>query len=119
MQYNTKILDHFYHPRHAGPFDDMTGVLLGSAGSRERGDELVIALKREGGSILEARFQAFGGVATIACGSYLAEWLQGKTIADAKSFNSQQLMAALDLPTTKRHAALLAEDALRQALYQA
>ena len=117
MQYSQKILDHFHHPRNAGNFlQEREGVFIGRAGRRLLGDEIELQLKVVSGQIISARFKAYGGVATIACGSFATEQLVGLPMDKARKLNAEVIMKALDLPQVKRHAALLVEDALRVTL---
>ena len=64
-----------------------------------------------------ARFLAYGCAPTLACGSALAEMLEGMALADAARLTRAELVRALDgLPARKQHAAALAIETLRAAL---
>ena len=74
-------------------------------------------LKLEGDLVLEAAFQSDGCAATIAACSMLTVMLKGKVLDEAEKLDRHAIEGALGgLPPTRRHAALLAEDALRSVL---
>lgn len=117
LRANALLLDHFEHPRGAGAFDpDTAGVRYGEAGSEHHGAVVRFGLKcGADGRIDEARFQAWGCPATIACASLVAEWAGGRSLADAAALGVRELAAPLDLPTDRLYAPLLVEDALHDA----
>jgi nitrogen fixation NifU-like protein len=115
MRYSEILLDHFHNPRNVGSFSaDETQVYAGKAGDYSRGDIIQLQLKcSDSGIILATRFKAYGSVATIAVGSFICEWLESKTLVEAKNLCSQQIMTSLQLPKVKLYCALLGEDALK------
>jgi len=70
--------------------------------------------------INQAAFQVFGGVALIACGSWLCEWLPGRSLAELGTQQPGDIAtaaaSALQLRAAERPAALLAEDAVFKLL---
>ncbi len=115
--YSTQVLDHFEHPRNSGALEAPTAkARVENPGC---GDVLELALRVNDGVIVDARFLAKGCAAAIACGSGLAEFLPGKSLAEARDFKREQLLATLGgLPSESVHASHLAMDALRAALSQ-
>lgn len=115
--YGPRVLDHYLHPRHVGSFDP-EDARVGTAlvGSPELGQVLKLQIRLRDGTIESACFRAFGCGAAIAAGSLATEWLQGRSLDQALSINSQDFVQALDLPPAKLHCALLAEDAIRAAV---
>lgn len=76
-----------------------------------------LSLRIHDGRIEAARFLAYGCPPTLACGSALAEILEGMTVEDAWTLTRKDLVAALGgLPTRKQHAAALAIETLRAAI---
>ena len=70
-----------------------------------------------GGRIEAARFLAYGCAPTLACGSALAQMLEGMTIEEAARVTRQEVARAVGgLPARKGHAAALAVETLRAAL---
>ncbi|HVA65000.1 MAG TPA: iron-sulfur cluster assembly scaffold protein [Terriglobales bacterium] len=115
--YAPALLDHFEHPRNAGTVAnaDATAKLENPA----CGDVLQLTLKVAAGRIGEMRFLALGCVAAIACGSALTELARGRTLAEARALEREELIRAVGgLPPASRHASQLAVDTLRAALAQ-
>ena len=115
--YAQALLDHFQHPRNAGAVADA------DASARLEnpacGDVLQLTLRVAGGRIEEIRFLALGCVAAIACGSALTGLVRGRTVAEARALEREELVRAVGgLPPASRHASQLAMDTLRAALAQ-
>lgn len=105
----------FASPAHAGrPADG--GFVRGRGGTVRSGSLIELWLKAHDGRIVDARFEAFGCPATIACGEWLCAWLIGRGLADAEQLSGLEIARALALPAAKRSVALKAEDALKTAL---
>lgn len=105
--------DHYLRPRGAG---HLPGAAIGRAGGVAGGALLELSLQVADGRVQAAGFEAFGCPATIACGSWLAEWLPGRALAEAARLEGLSIAAALELPAAKTGVALVAEDALKAAL---
>jgi len=96
--------------------------VVGTAGSPGCGDMLRIWLKfreeKEKGKVIDkASFQSFGCETAIAVASVATELLAGKTMAEARELQGEDLSAPLGpLPPMKVHCASLVEEALKQAL---
>lgn len=123
MLYSPAIEQRFRQPQYAGsaqPHD-----LAGRAQTPGSSAVLALYLQVEQGTIVRARFQALGCPACIAAGDWVCEWLSGRELADlvdqadragSKGLNTQQISSALELAPSKRHVALLVEDALVDAI---
>jgi NifU-like protein involved in Fe-S cluster formation len=116
--YSDTVLAHFRAPRNAGSFPAGTlNVSQGSAGDRKRGREIRLELKlADDGRVEAMRYRVYGCPATIALCSVLSERVVGRTREEAVGVGGLGLAEELELPTPKRDAALLLEDALRAAL---
>ena len=69
------------------------------------------------GRIEAARFLAYGCPPTLACGSALAELIEGMSIEDALKLTRREIVNAVGgLSTRKQHAAALAIEVLRAAI---
>jgi nitrogen fixation NifU-like protein len=118
--YSEIVLDHFSNPRNVG-------VLLDSDGDARvenpvNGATLELYLNIAEGRINQSAFKSLGCTATIAAGSMVTELINGQTVQDAGAITRFDIEAALGgLPPTRKHAASLAEDAIRAAIanYQA
>lgn len=113
--FTPQVLDHFANPRCAGELAGATASV--EVSNPACGDILQLAVRIEAGQIAEARFLARGCVTSIACGSYLAETVQGMTAAEARSITAESIATALGgLPPATFHGSQLARDALEALL---
>ncbi|MDE2195628.1 MAG: iron-sulfur cluster assembly scaffold protein [Gammaproteobacteria bacterium] len=115
--YHANVWQHFRAPRNAGMFAPGTpGVVSGRAGNAQHGREVEMALRLdEDARILECRYRVYGCPATIALCSLASEALRGQPLAAAATYSVLALAESLRLAAEKRAAALVVEDALREA----
>ena len=115
MPYSATLKDHLANPRHAGELSNANATAEQT--NPVCGDRLRLALRLRDGRIETARFLAYGCAPTLACGSVLAEMIEGMSVGEAARLTRQDIVRALDgLPTRKQHAAALAIETLRAAL---
>jgi nitrogen fixation NifU-like protein len=115
--YSAQLLDHFQNPRNAG--DLAAADAVAEISNPVCGDVIRLSLQVRDERIAEIRFKAKGCVPSMACGSALTELARGKTVAEARKLNREELIAAVGgLPPASSHAAQLALDALFAALNQ-
>ena len=115
MSYSEAFKDHLAHPRNAGELADANAVAEQT--NPVCGDRLRLSLKIRDGRIETARFLAYGCPPTLACGSALAEMLDGMTIDRALKLERKEIVTAVGgLPSRKQHAAALAIETLRTAI---
>ncbi|HZT57833.1 MAG TPA: iron-sulfur cluster assembly scaffold protein [Pyrinomonadaceae bacterium] len=115
MSYSETFKDYLANPRNAGELSDADAAAEQS--NPVCGDRLKLSLRVRGGRIESARFLAYGCPPTLACGSALAEMLEGMNVADASRLTRQDITRAVGgLPARKGHAAALAVETLRTAL---
>src|SRR5256885_4057501 len=98
--YSSQVLDHFENPRNVGDISHADASVR--VENPACGDimQLSLRLAPETGAgsaatIEDARFRIRGCVTSIACGSVLTEMLRGKSVADAKSIQRQEVADAL------------------------
>jgi nitrogen fixation NifU-like protein len=112
--YSEKTIDHFLNPRNLGeiPGYDGMGRITGSCG-----DTMQIHLKVKDGKVANASFWTDGCGPSIASGSMVTELAKGKSIPEARKISQQDILDALEgLPEESIHCALLAANALREAI---
>jgi NifU-like protein involved in Fe-S cluster formation len=115
MSYSETFRDHIAHPRNAGELPDANAIAEET--NPVCGDRLRLGLRMHDGRIETARFLAYGCPATLACGSALAEMLEGISIAEARAIKKDEIIKAVGgLPARKYHAAALAIETLQSAL---
>jgi nitrogen fixation NifU-like protein len=113
--FSREVLDHFQNPRGAGDLPEATARV--EVSNPACGDIMQLAARVEDGRFAEVRFLARGCVTSMACGSWLAEWLAGKTPQQARSLTPREISVALgELPPATYHGSQLACDALEALL---
>jgi NifU-like protein involved in Fe-S cluster formation len=115
MAYSETFRDHIANPRNAGELSDAS--VTAEETNPVCGDRLRLSLRVRKGRIEAARFLAYGCPPTLACGSALAESIEGMTVEEARRLTRDELVRAVGgLPTRKHHAAALAIETLQSAL---
>jgi NifU-like protein involved in Fe-S cluster formation len=115
LSYSDAFKDHLSNPRRAGQLSDANAIAEQT--NPVCGDRLRLALRLRDGRIEAARFLAYGCPPTLACGSVLAEMIEGMTMEEAARLTRQEIVRALGgLPSRKQHAAALAIETLQAAL---
>ncbi len=114
--YSEKVMDHFMNPRNVGEIENADGV--GQVGNVKCGDIMKMYLKIEDEVIVDVKFKTFGCGSAIATSSIATEMIKGKTIQDALKLTNRAVVDALDgLPAQKVHCSVLAEQAVKSALF--
>ncbi|HBB96531.1 MAG TPA: iron-sulfur cluster assembly scaffold protein [Blastocatellia bacterium] len=115
MPYSDIFKDHLANPRNAGELPDANAIAEET--NPVCGDRLRLSLRIKDERIEAGRFLAYGCAPTLACGSALAEMLEGSTVEEARALTRQEVIDAIGgLSSRKQHAAALAIEALRKAL---
>ena len=115
MLYSEKVMDHFMNPRNVGKIDDADGV--GEVGNAKCGDIMKIYIKVDNNIITDVKFNTFGCGSAIASSSMATEMIKGKSLDDALELTNKAVAEALDgLPAHKMHCAVLAEEAIKDAI---
>lgn len=115
MPYSDTFRDHIAHPRNAGELADPTTTAEET--NPVCGDRLRLSLRIVDDRIEAARFLAYGCPPTLACGSALAEMIEGRSLEEASALTKEQIVNAVGgLPSRKHHAAALALETLQSAL---
>lgn len=117
MMYTEKVMEHFRNPRNVGEINNADGV--GEVGNPTCGDIMKIFLKVNDEHIIEdVKFQTFGCGSAIASSSMTTELIKGKSIHEAVRLTNKAVVEALGgLPPVKVHCSVLAEQAVKAALY--
>ncbi|MEF2070895.1 iron-sulfur cluster assembly scaffold protein [Consotaella aegiceratis] len=117
LTYSEAVRDHFFNPRNAGAL--LAPDAVGAAGSLACGDALKLMLRidPETATIEDARFQSFGGGASVAAGSVLTELVIGRTVEQAMTISECEVIARLDgLPASRLYCSVMGCEALATAL---
>ncbi len=114
--YSTKVMDHFANPRNVGEIENANAV--GEVGNAKCGDIMKIYMQIEDDIIIDVKFKTFGCGAAIATSSMATELVKGKTVEEALQVTNKAVVEALDgLPPVKVHCSILAEEAIKAAIY--
>ena len=114
--YTETVMDHFRNPRNVGSIENADGV--GQVGNPKCGDIMKIYLKIKDDIIDDVKFETFGCGSAIASSSMATELIKGKSIDDAVDLSNKAVIEALGgLPPVKVHCSVLAEQAVKSALY--
>lgn len=114
--YSDKVMDHFSNPRNVGEIENADGV--GQVGNAKCGDIMKMYLKIEDGVIIDVKFKTYGCGSAIASSSMATEMIKGKTIDEVMKLTNKAVAEALDgLPAIKMHCSVLAEEAIKAALF--
>lgn len=114
--YTEIVMDHFRNPRNVGQIENADGV--GQVGNPKCGDIMKIYLKINDETIEDVKFETFGCGSAIASSSMATELIKGKSINEAVELTNKAVIEALGgLPPVKVHCSVLAEQAVKSALY--
>lgn len=114
--YSETVMEHFRNPRNVGTIENADGI--GQVGNPVCGDIMKIYLKINDDKIADAKFETFGCGSAIASSSMATELIKGKSIDEAVEFSNKAVVEALGgLPPVKIHCSVLAEQAVKSALY--
>jgi len=119
MAYSEKLIEHFENPRNVGSFDKKdNNVGTGLVGAPACGDVMKLQIKvNDEGIIEDAKFKTFGCGSAIASSSLITEWVKGKTLDEAGEIRNTHIAKYLSLPPVKIHCSVLAEDAIKAAIF--
>jgi len=116
MLYTEKVMDHFMNPRNVGEIENADGV--GEVGNVKCGDIMRIYITVKDNIIEDVKFKTFGCGSAIAASSVATELIMGSTIDEALALTNKQVIDELGgLPPVKIHCSVLAEQALKAAIY--
>ncbi|WP_312699453.1 Fe-S cluster assembly scaffold protein NifU [Sedimentibacter sp.] len=114
--YTEVVMDHFRNPRNVGSMENADGV--GQVGNPKCGDIMKIYLKINDETIEDVKFETFGCGSAIASSSMATELIKGKSINEAVELTNKAVVEALGgLPPVKIHCSVLAEQAVKSALF--
>src|SRR5579863_8026403 len=91
--YSPEVLNHFKNPHHAGAQEN--GGTVVEVTNPVCGDTLSLSARLDAGRIADARFLAKGCVTSIACGSVLADLMQGATPAELARLRRSKSLGSL------------------------
>ncbi len=113
--YSEAFLDHFKNPRNVGELEPP--AITVEISNPICGDILRLSARFEADRVAQVRYKVRGCTASIASGSALTEWMQGKTRAELAALRPADIEGAVGglIPESK-HAGVLCVDAVRKLL---
>jgi nitrogen fixation NifU-like protein len=109
--YSERLIDHFQNPRNVGELP--APAVTVEATNPACGDILRISARFEGGVVAESRYKTRGCTASIAAGSALTEWLNGKSKQDLSSFRPAAIEELIgELEPESKHVGVLCASAI-------
>ncbi|MDR0738761.1 MAG: Fe-S cluster assembly scaffold protein NifU [Oscillospiraceae bacterium] len=116
MLYSEKVMNHFHNPRNVGEIENPSGV--GEVGNARCGDIMKVYISVKDDIITDVKFKTFGCGAAIATSSIATELIKGKNVKEALMLSNKAVIEALDgLPPIKLHCSVLAEEAVKAAIF--
>lgn len=117
--YHKNVIDHFEQPRNIGSMNKTKkSVGTGLVGAPACGDVMKLQIEVDkSGKIIDARFKTFGCGSAIAASSFATELIIGKNIDDCLKIKNSEIASYLNLPPVKLHCSMLAEDAIKSAVF--
>ena len=112
--YSEAVVDHAQNPRNLGSIPNADGFasITGSCG-----DNMEIWLNVNDGVISEVGFWTSGCGSSVVAGSMATELAKGKSLPAASKISQQDILNALGgLPEESEHCALLASNAVKEAI---
>lgn len=119
VKYHSNVVDHYENPRNVGSLDNKKkNVGTGLVGAPACGDVMKLDIEvDDNGFIIQSKFKTFGCGSAIASSSIASEWVKGVHIDKANEIKNIDIASHLKLPPAKMHCSMLAEDAIRSAIF--
>jgi len=116
LAYPNEVMKHFLKPKNMGEIKNPDGY--GKVGNPSCGDVMEIFIKVKNNKISQIKFKTLGCAVAIALSSILTQVAKGKTIEEAEKIQNKDLLKLLkgDIPPSKFHCSVLAEQALKAAI---
>lgn len=115
--YNNTVMEHLMNPHNVGEIDNPSGT--GTYGSPVCGDMMQMTIKVDDQDVItDAKFKTYGCGSAIASSSMATDMIIGKTVSEALELSNQKIVDELGgLPAIKIHCSVLAEHAIKSAIY--
>jgi NifU-like protein involved in Fe-S cluster formation len=111
LRYGAEVRRRMANLAGVGSLPPGADVVVGRAGDREQGAEVMVACRVAGGRVSEACFRAFGCPHLLAAASWLTERLVGATREDILAWEWREAAEALQVPPAKFGRLLTLQDA--------
>jgi NifU-like protein involved in Fe-S cluster formation len=119
VDYSFEVLRRFAVPGRAEPARGADWVVSGTAEDRTLNVWVMFQLALADTVVVTARFEVFGCPHAVAAASWVADWLEGRTLEAIQRLDIHQVAAELEVPAEKLGKLLRIEDAVRMCAEQA
>jgi len=120
MEYSSEVRRRFLTPARAGAISANDGPsVTGTAEDRSLNVWIRFALRYNGSTIQQVRFQAYGCPHSLAAADLIASELEGKSLGALLEIDLDQVAGTISLPREKHGILLRIEDALADCHAQA
>jgi nitrogen fixation protein NifU and related proteins len=117
MEYGSAVARHFAALGRAGELPKgLPGLVSGEAEDRTLHVWIRFQVQVQSGVIRLVRFQVFGCPHTMAAVDAVAEWLEGRSVEEARALDVRAVCAELEVPVEKLGKLLRVEDAVAACL---
>ena len=115
--YNDTVMEHFMNPHNVGEIENPDGK--GIYGSPVCGDMMQVTLSVDENEVItDAKFKTFGCGSAIASSSMATDMIKGMKVEEALDVSNEKIVEELGgLPAIKIHCSVLAEHAIKNAIY--
>jgi nitrogen fixation NifU-like protein len=115
LEYNDKVLTHFYDPQNVGYIEGADGI--GKLGDASCGDVFTMFIVVEQDQIMDIKYLVQGCGAAVATCSALSVIAKGMSIREAMELDDNDIAEELDgLPLAKLHCSNLAATVLHRTI---
>ena len=110
-------MEHFMNPHNVGEIENPDGK--GIYGSPVCGDMMLVTINVDDNDVItDAKFKTYGCGSAIASSSMATDMIKGMTIDEALEVSNKKIVEELGgLPAIKIHCSVLAEHAIKNAIY--
>src|SRR5687768_15436458 len=113
MEYSLAVARHFAAPSKARELPPgAPGLVSGEAEDRTLHVWVRFQLQVADDIVRQAGFEVFGCPHTVAAASAVADWLEGRSVDEARRLSAPEVCAGLDVPVEKLGKLLRIEDAV-------
>ena len=113
--YSKKLIEVFTHPKNVGKLKNADAV--GNYQSPVCGDMLTVYLIIKDDKIINASFETFGCMVSVAISSVVTEWAKNKTLEQAEKITEKDIIQAIgEVPPVKAHCLDMTIQALKNAI---
>jgi NifU-like protein involved in Fe-S cluster formation len=119
VDYSFEVLRRFGAPGRAERPRGPDFVVAGTGEDRTLNIWVRFQLALADACVVTAQFEVFGCPHTVAAASWVAEWLEGRTLEAVRQLDIRQVAAELEVPAEKLGKLLRIEDAVRTCAEQA